>query len=179
MDKNISDIDLFNKMLESKEKPRLTARQYLEWNRKKIPWADTVLEYGKEFIAPDKDLALNLFDRFQKIAPKGRCFENSLYLAKAGVQNGHNTTYAEGVAVVPPGRALIHAWSSYDGKLAIDPTWNLFAHFANYMGIELPADFVYDLWIKKAKNEKIRPGLLWRHWHIYSDPVLEFLKAHR
>ena len=189
----LSALGFFEKYHKNKPAHTLTARQYLERNRKRIAWADTVLEHGKEFKTPDEKLAREIFDALHRdgkpisfkdgrpMYPEGECFMNSFKFIRATHINFPDAKiyYVEGITVTAPKRPLLHAWTSYKDKV-IDPTWHIISHFVNYMGIEFPIDFVHQLWKEKAKKGFIRSEFFGHNWkRYYAEPVTEYLRSRK
>ena len=156
----------------------VSVREYLEEKRKELPWASTVLEYGKEFKSPSEKDARLVYENIVSFDfPKEECFSNSL---KMGIscKKDLSINYVEGFTISPPNEKLIHAWNS-SGDKVMDTTWNLFSHFTDYMGIEFPPEFVQDLfttYFKKSGGDRSKGSIL-MFWDIYKDPVLEYLRA--
>lgn len=180
----LSDMELFNVMTADEKingeriLPYITAKEYLVKNVHKIKWAETVLEYGKEFTPPTEEKARQMYDHWRKHRfpfKNGQCYLNSLVFGKSA-----DWPYVEGLVITIPRRALFHAWNAVPGSLiAADVTWPLFSCFASYMGIELPADFVVSLTERGKGNEpKPKCGILYS-WHIFAEPVKEFLRTRR
>lgn len=181
----LSDLELFDvmtadeKINSTKILPYITAKEYLEKSVHKIKWAETVLEYGREFALPTEEKVRQMYDHWRKHEfpfKNGECYHNSLIFGKTA-----DWPYVEGLVMTVPTRALFHAWNAVPGSLvAADVTWPLFSYFASYMGIELPVDFVVSLTKEKNKgNEpKLKCGILYS-WKIFEEPVKEFLRTRR
>ena len=158
----------------------ISVRGYIEKHRDKFPWADTILEYGREFKPPSEHIAREVYKHFGKLDfPMGQCFSNSL---KNGlIEVGKEIppiNYVEGFTISPPKKRLIHSWNSVNGKV-VDTTWKLFSHFTDYMGIEFPPEFIREIFTHQSKKggEKIEGWSILMYWGIYKDPVLEYLRA--
>lgn len=182
--RKLSDIEFFEILIAKEKKwgtkilPYITAKEYLEKNVRKIKWAETVLEYGREFSLPTEEKARQMYEywRTHKFPYESRqCYSNSLVFGETA-----GWPYVEGLAMTIPTRALFHAWNAVPGSLvALDVTWPLFSYFVSYMGIELPVDFVLSL-IKEreGKEPKLKCGILYS-WDIFKEPVKEFLRTRR
>lgn len=190
----LSDLQFFQRYHKNIPTHALTARQYLEKNRKRIAWADAVLEHGKEFKTPDEKLAREVFNVVHKkgkplldergglIYPKGKCFINSFEFIRAANINFPDAKifYVEGMTITAPRRPLLHAWTSHKDKV-VDPTWHILSYFVNYMGIEFPIDFVQQLWKEKGGGKGlVRPEFFGHNWkRYYAEPVTEYLRSRK
>lgn len=185
----LSDIELFNVMTADEKingeriLPYITAKEYLEKNVHKIEWAETVLEYGKEFTPPTEEKVRQMYDYWRKHRfpfKNGQCYNNSYVFGKSA-----DWSYVEGLVITIPRRALFHAWNAVpNSSVVADVTWPLFSYFASYMGIEFPVEFVLSLLKEEEKRKKkgddsYNKGWILYSWHIFAEPVKEFLRTRR
>lgn len=164
--------------------PLMTAKEYLEKNVHKIKWAETVLEYGREFKIPTEKQVRQMYEHWRKNKfpfENGRCYRNSYVFGKIG-----DGPYVEGLAMTVPRRALFHAWNVFPGSSVVaDVTWPLACYFTSYMGIEFPVDFFFSLLEElEEKNKKTGENLcskggIFYSWHLFEEPVREFLRTRR
>lgn len=174
----MTEFELFDEIKRRRmvEGEPLSSRKYLEKNRRKYPWADTILEYGKDFGTPSEDHAHLMYDYFKGM-PKGQCFKNSLHMGMIAAEEQKDFSYVEGFIIPPESGGLVHAWNGLPDGRIIDTTWNLFSLFVDYMGIEFPIPFIHDLFTDCGKQKEIKRGNILGHWEFYRNPVIEYLRA--
>jgi hypothetical protein len=144
-----------------------SAEQYLARTSDTYPWAQTWLQFGKEYHAPSLDEVIDLIKNKMFMKPR-ECFANALEfgIALSDEDPEVSVLYVEGLALGPTG-VHIHAWLEINGK-TVDLTWRD-SFLCSYFGVGFPVTVV-----EKIASKTKWYGLL-PNWELSKEYIEEAL----